>query len=57
VAVSDVHRDVLHTKTVVSDIRTIMESQDGTAGKNQSVSAVLLFYSFRINAHRYPESI
>jgi len=57
VAVSDVHRDVLYTKTVVSDIRTIMESQDGTAGKNQSVSGVLLLYSFRINAHRYPESI
>jgi len=55
VAVSDVHRDVLYTKTVVSDIRTIMESQDGTAGKNQSVSAILLLHSFGINAHHYSE--
>ena len=59
VAVSDVNRNVLNTKAIVSDIhRTIVESQesqDGTDGKNQPVSATLLLRSFRINAHHYSE--
>jgi len=53
-AVSDVHRNVLNTHTIVSDIhRTIVESQEGVDGSNRSVSAILLLYSFRTNAHRY----
>ena len=41
VVVSDVHRGVVNTHTIVSEIhRTIVQKQEGTDGKNQSVSVV-----------------
>ena len=43
-AVSDVHRDVSTTKTIVSDIhRTMVERQEGTDDKNPLVSVTLLY--------------
>jgi len=46
VLVSDVHRDMLNTHSIVSDIhRTIVASQGGADGNNQSVSAIFLLYS------------
>ena len=61
--VADVRHDVANTHTVVSDThvivsdiyRTIVENQEGTGDKNQSVS-VTLFYSSPNNTHHCPDS-
>ena len=42
-AISDVHRDVLATKTIVSNIhRNVVRGREGTSGRNRSVSAIPL---------------
>ena len=38
-AVSEVHRGVVKTQTMVSDIHGMLNSQQGTGGQPQSVSA------------------
>jgi len=38
-AVSEVHRGVLKTQTMVSDIHSMLKSQQGAGGQPQSVSA------------------
>jgi len=40
--VSEVHRDVLDTQTVVYDIRNILKSQEVASGQPQSVNALVL---------------
>jgi len=38
-AVSEVHRGVVKTQTMISDIRSMLKSQQGAGGQPQSVSA------------------